>query len=66
MLQSILRARIARRGHDGITLTQLIAETGWPGQVIETHLADPVCEAQMLRIGDLVRAPARAGRIETR
>jgi selenocysteine-specific elongation factor len=50
--QSILRVRIARRGHAGITLTQLIAETAWPRPVIEAHLAH--LEAQMVRIGDLV------------
>jgi selenocysteine-specific elongation factor len=50
--QSILRVRIARRGHAGITLTQLIAETGWPRQAIEAHLAH--LEAQIVRIGDLV------------
>jgi selenocysteine-specific elongation factor len=50
--QPILRVRIARRGHAGITLTQLIAETGWPRPVIEAHLVH--LEAQIVRIGDLV------------
>jgi selenocysteine-specific elongation factor len=52
--QSILRARIARRSYEGITLTQLIAETGWPGQVIEGHLIHPALQPQIARIGDLV------------
>ena len=52
--QSILRARIARRGHGGIALAELVAETGWPRQVIEKHLAARVCQAEVRRVGDLV------------
>jgi selenocysteine-specific elongation factor len=60
--QSILRARVARRGHAGITLAQLTAETGWPRQVIETHLAGPELQADVYRAGDLVvHLPALAG-----
>jgi selenocysteine-specific elongation factor len=51
--QSILRARIARRGHRGISLAQMVAETGWLRQVIETHLAARASEADVSRIGDL-------------
>jgi selenocysteine-specific elongation factor len=51
---SILRARIARRGHAGITLAQLTAETGWTRQGIESHLAERVLQAEVSRIGDLV------------
>jgi selenocysteine-specific elongation factor len=59
---SILLARIARRNHGGITLTELIAETGWPGKMVEAHLADPVHRGQVLRIGDrFVHAPALEG-----
>jgi len=52
--QSILRARIARRGHGGIALAELVAETGWPRQMIEKHLAARACQAEVRRIGDLV------------
>jgi selenocysteine-specific elongation factor len=52
--QSILRARIARQGHRGITLAQLIAETGWSRQVIERNLAAGTGLADVFRIGDLV------------
>jgi selenocysteine-specific elongation factor len=52
--QSILRARIARQGHRGIALAQLIAETGWSRQVIETNLAAGTGLADVVRIGDLV------------
>ncbi len=57
--ESILRARVARRSYAGITITELIAETGWPRQVIESHLSDPAGSAMISRIGDLlVHRPA--------
>jgi selenocysteine-specific elongation factor len=57
--QSILRARIARRGHRGIAIAQLIAETGWTRQVIEANLAARAGLADVSRIGDLaVHLPA--------
>ena len=60
--QSILRLRIARRNHDGAVLSQLIAETGWPGSVIEAHLADPVLQGHVFRLGDrYVHMPALEG-----
>ena len=60
--QSILRTRVARRNHDGTVLSQLIAETGWPGRVIEVHLADPVLQGRVLRLGDrFVHMPALEG-----
>ena len=60
--QSILRVRIARRSHVGIALSRLIAETGWPGPIIEAHLAAPLRQAQVLRLGDrFVHTPAVEG-----
>jgi selenocysteine-specific elongation factor len=60
--QTILRARIARRQHEGLSLSQLIAETGWTKQVIETHLAQPIRQGHVLRLGDLVvHTPAIEG-----
>jgi len=60
--QSILRTRVARRNHDGICLSQLIAESGWPGKVIEADLAEPVRQGRVLRLGDrFVDAPALEG-----
>jgi selenocysteine-specific elongation factor len=56
---SILRARIARRNHEGMTLSELVAETGWPGQVIEVQLTEPVAQGKVLRLGDrFVHMPA--------
>jgi selenocysteine-specific elongation factor len=60
--QTILRVRIARRQHEGLSLSQLIAETGWTKQVIETHLAQPIRQGHVLRLGDLVvHSPAIEG-----
>jgi len=52
--QSILRARIARRSHAGITLAQLTAETGCTRQVIEAHLDAGAWQVEFSRTGDLV------------
>ena len=56
---SILQARIARRNHEGMTLSQLVAETGWSGERIEVQLAEPVEQGKVRRVGDrFVHAPA--------
>ena len=60
--ESILAARIARRGPDGIARSQLIAETGWTGNFIETRLAHAMKEGRVLRIGErFVNAAAMSG-----
>ncbi len=51
--EAIVRARIARRHHQGISLSRLVAETGWAKNVIELQLA------QALRTGVVVRAGER-------
>jgi selenocysteine-specific elongation factor len=51
--KAILTARIARTHQKGITMFQLVAETGWTRTVIETHLAS------MTKAGDVVRAGER-------
>jgi selenocysteine-specific elongation factor len=48
----ILRARIARQQHEGISLSRLIAETGWNRNLIEAKLSPAEREQQVLRIGD--------------
>ena len=61
-VEAILRVRIARRQHNGITLSQLIAETGWTKSVIETQLGSALRQARVLRIGDrLIHGPAMFG-----
>jgi selenocysteine-specific elongation factor len=58
---SILRARLAQRGHDGLTLAQATAETGGSASVLQTHLAEAIRQGQVVRIGDrLVDAAALA------
>ena len=60
--ESILRARIARRGHNGIAVSRLIAETGWTKNFIETQLAGALHEGRILRIEDLlIDSPAVFG-----
>ena len=57
--EPMLRARIARRGHSGISMPRLIAETGWTRSLLEMRLAAAVKEGRVLRTGDLlVDAPA--------
>jgi selenocysteine-specific elongation factor len=51
--EAILRARIARRHHEGISIYRLVAETGWPRGVIEAELA------QAVKAGAIVRTSER-------
>jgi selenocysteine-specific elongation factor len=56
---ALLQSRIARRGHDGISVSRLIAETGWTKAFIEAQLAPSTTEKRVVRIADLlVHAPA--------
>ena len=56
--EAILRARVARRDYNGISMSQLVAETGWGKPYVEARLAPAVKEERVLRIGDLfVDAP---------
>jgi selenocysteine-specific elongation factor len=50
---AILRARITRRGRDGVSITRLIEETGWTKSDIEAELAKIEKEGRVLRSGDL-------------
>jgi selenocysteine-specific elongation factor len=60
--EAILRARIARRRHEGISMSKLVAETGLRKSVIEAELAQAVQLGHVLRIGDrLAHAPAISG-----
>jgi selenocysteine-specific elongation factor len=60
--EAMLRARIARRNHNGIPLPQLVEETGWAKAVVETALAQALQQNHVLRIGDVfVHAPAIEG-----
>jgi selenocysteine-specific elongation factor len=50
--EAILRARIARRHKDGISMPRLIAETGSTKKVIDAHLAQTVKTGAVVRTGD--------------
>ena len=51
--EAILRARIARRRHQGISMSKLVAETGWARGAIEGQLAQAVKMAAVVRAGEL-------------
>jgi selenocysteine-specific elongation factor len=52
--ETILSARVARRGHAGISLSQLIAETGWSQESIVARLAQALKEMRVLKVGELL------------
>jgi selenocysteine-specific elongation factor len=57
--EAILRARIARRNHKGVSMSQLVSETGWRRSIIEAHLAPAVKSGSVLRSGELfLHSPA--------
>jgi selenocysteine-specific elongation factor len=57
--RAILQERIARRDRDGIPLSELVAETGWPAGTIETRLSESGRQSEIIRVGDrFVHAPA--------
>ena len=47
---AILRARIARRSHHGLPISQAVAETGWRANFIAEILADSIRAGTVLRI----------------
>jgi selenocysteine-specific elongation factor len=49
----ILKERIARRSHQGITMSRLIAETGWTRNSIQTRLTRSLQNGGVVRTGDL-------------
>jgi selenocysteine-specific elongation factor len=50
---AIMTARIARQFHDGISMSQLIAETGWARNVIESELSKAVSDREVIRVNDV-------------
>jgi selenocysteine-specific elongation factor len=49
---SILRFRIERRRYAGISLSDLVKETGWTSSLIEGQLARPMKEGKIFRTSD--------------
>jgi selenocysteine-specific elongation factor len=57
--EAILTARTARRHHEGISISTLIAETGWTRPAIETQLAPAARTGAVVRTGELfLHSPA--------
>jgi selenocysteine-specific elongation factor len=50
--QAILLARVARRGSEGLSLTNAIAETGWLQPQVESLAAEPAQTGKILRFGE--------------
>jgi selenocysteine-specific elongation factor len=51
--EAILKARVARRHQQGISVSSLVAETGWARSVIETQLAEAVKSGDVVRSAEL-------------
>jgi selenocysteine-specific elongation factor len=50
--EAIVRARIARRHREGISMARLVAETGWARNVIEAQLASALRTNAVVRTGE--------------
>jgi selenocysteine-specific elongation factor len=50
---SILTLRVERRRHAGISVADLVKETGWTARLIEGQLAKSLKEGQIIRISDM-------------
>ena len=50
--EEILCARIARRWYSGMTLAQLVRETGWPPAVVRERLASPLKKNVVVVVDD--------------
>ena len=51
--ETILSARIARRGHMGVSMAQLVAESGWGRDFVDSQLARTLKVVRALRVGEL-------------
>jgi selenocysteine-specific elongation factor len=51
-VESILQARITRRGEQGISLSRLVTETGWPPKAIEFPLGKMVKSGAVAEAGE--------------
>jgi selenocysteine-specific elongation factor len=52
--EAVMKARIARRHEAGISISRLIAETGWTKSSIDAQLAQATRENRVARIGELL------------
>jgi len=60
--EPVVRTRIARRGHEGLSSAELIAETGWGRTTLVNLLADHVSRGRVFILGErYVHGPAIEG-----
>jgi selenocysteine-specific elongation factor len=60
--EAAVRTRIARRHHEGLSLKELAAETGWEKAVLDKLLVSALEQKNVLRLGErYVHAPAVEG-----
>jgi selenocysteine-specific elongation factor len=50
--ESVLKARIARRSHAGLSVAEAVAETGWRKETIERNLSEPVAKGVIVKAGN--------------
>ncbi|HZD96411.1 MAG TPA: SelB C-terminal domain-containing protein, partial [Candidatus Sulfotelmatobacter sp.] len=58
--QEALLARIARRGHSGLSLPAAVRETGLKSSVLQTIIAGLVQQKQIIQVGEFLLATAAA------
>src|SRR5437868_2052571 len=63
--EQTLLARIARRGHDGFSLSQAVADTGWRRSVIEQRVVRAVPQGEVLRVGGILISTAAMEGLKT-
>jgi selenocysteine-specific elongation factor len=51
--EAILKTRIARHRQQGISLAQLVSETGWRSDEIESRLSSPLAKCEISMVGEL-------------
>jgi selenocysteine-specific elongation factor len=65
-----LLARVSRRQQNGISLSDAVAETGWPRATVESTASQLIADKKLLRVADVLLAPesfqiAKSAVIET-
>lgn len=63
-VEPMLRTRILRRGHDGISISQLVAETGLTAAAIQKFLTADLRTGGLSKIGDLIASAEHLAALE--
>jgi selenocysteine-specific elongation factor len=50
--ERIQEGRMARQFYEGLTVPQLVAETGWPSRIVRHHLAASIGKGQVQQLGE--------------